>query len=279
MLIPALLLSACSGGTPANAREYPLQGEVLAIKGDRTEITIKHGDIKGFMPAMTMPFPIKRAGLLDGLAVGDLVTATLVVTDQESFLSTLEKTGSLPPDRRSTGQPMLSDSLRPGAIIPDIGLTDQTGHKFTLAAYRGQYVVFTFVYTRCPLPDYCPRMSTHFAAIQRAFADRPSLRMGTRLLSISFDPDFDTSDILAAYAKRVGADDAVWRFATAPRAPLDAFGLALGLTVMREGMAGDDITHNLRTVLMDREGKLVKIYNGNDWSPDDVVRDLEALIK
>ena len=285
-LIPALILisalvflTACGGSKPVNSREYLLVGEVLRIKADRTEITIKHGDVKGFMPAMTMPFPIKNPALLDGLAAGDLVKATLVVTDEESFLSTLEKTGSLPPERRSTGQPMLPDIIAPGAAVPDVILTDQTGQPLALASYRGRYLLFTFIYTRCPLPDYCPRMSKYFAAIQRAVIQRPALRHNVRLLSISFDPDFDSPQTLSAYARHVGADATIWRFATAPRREIDAFGSALGLSVTREGPKGDNITHNLRTVLMDRQGILVKTYDGNDWSPDGVVRDVEALIK
>ena len=280
ILVPVLaLLAGCGGSKPVNAREYSLEGEVLRIKADRTEITIKHGDIKGFMPAMTMPFPIKNPKLLDGLAAGDLVKATLVVTDEESFLATLQKTGSLPPERRSSGQPMLPDILAPGAAIPEIVLTDQSGQPLKLSSYRGQYLLFTFIYTRCPLPDYCPRMSKYFAAIQQAVLQRAALRKGMRLLSISFDPDFDSPRTLTAYARRVGADPAIWRFATAPRLDIDAFGRVLGLSVTREGPKGDSITHNLRTVLMDRQGILVKTYNGNDWSPDEVVRDVEALIR
>jgi len=280
ILIPALvLLTACGGSKPVNSREYPLEGEVLRIKADRTEITIKHGDVKGFMPAMTMPFPIKNPTLLEGIAAGDLVKATLVVTDEESFLSTLQKTGSLPPERRSIGQPMLPDTIKPGAAIPDVTLTDQTGQPLTLSSYRGQYLLFTFIYTRCPLPDYCPRMSKYFAAIQGALVRRPALRTAVRLLSISFDPDFDSPQTLGAYARRVGADAAIWRFATAPRREIDAFGSVLGLSVTREGAKGENIIHNLRTVLMDPQGTLVKTYNGNDWSPDEVVRDVEALIK
>ncbi len=280
ILIPALVvLTACGGRQPVHSREYTLEGEVLRIKADRTEITIKHGDIKGFMPAMTMPFPIKNPTLVDGLAAGDLVKATLVVTDEESFLSTLQKTGSLPPERRSQGQPMLPDLLKPGAAIPDITLTDQAGQPLALSSYRGRFVLFTFIYTRCPLPDYCPRMGKYFAAIQKAVIARPMLKTAVRLLSISFDPDFDSPQTLTAYARTVGADATIWRFATASAREIDAFGSPLGLSVTREGPKGGSLTHNLRTVLMDRQGALVKTYNGNTWSPDEVVRDVEALIK
>lgn len=274
-----VLAAACGGRTPVNSRQFPLEGEVLRVKADRTEITIKHGDIKGFMEAMTMPFPVKNPDLLKGLAVGDLVKATLVVTDEESFLSTIEKTGSLPPERRSAGQPVLPDVIQPGAMVPDATFTDQSGQLLRISDYRGQYLLFTFIYTRCPLPDYCPRMSRYFAAVQRVLVQRPALRKDVRLLSVSFDPDFDSPQTLRAYAASVGADATIWRFATAPRREIDAFGASLGLSVTREGASGQTITHNLRTALVDRQGVLVKTYSGNDWSPDEVVRDIEALTK
>jgi len=260
-------------------REYPLAGEVLSINPARTEITVKHGDVKGFMPAMTMPFAVKEPRQVEGLTVGDLVTATLVVNDEESYLKGIEKTGSLPPEQRTHPQPAAVEGLAPGALIPDVALTDEAGHPLTLAAYRGRFVLFTFIYTRCPLPDYCPRMNRFFADIQKAMAAKPALKDALRLLSISFDPDRDTPSVLRSHAKQMGADPAVWHFATAPGRKVDAFGASLGLSVTREGQADGTISHNLRTALMDRNGVLVKIYTGNDWSPDAVVRDVEALIK
>ena len=141
------------------------------------------------------------------------------------------------------------------------------------------YTLLTFIYTRCPLPDYCPRMNAHFAAVQRSLQADPALGRSVRLLSVSFDPGFDTPARLAAKAKEMGADPALWHFVTAPRERVDAFGAALGLSVLREGADGSNITHNLRTVLLDPDGKLARTYNGKDWSPEDVVRDLQALVK
>jgi protein SCO1/2 len=109
--------------------------------------------------------------------------------------------------------------------------------------------------------------------------DQPALRRHVRLLSISFDPDYDTPARLTAKAREAGADPALWHFATAPREQVDAFGATFGLSVLREGPNGREITHNLRTALIDRDGKLVKTYNGNDWSPQDVIGDLQALVK
>jgi protein SCO1/2 len=280
------LLALCAGaagcGTPprpVNVREFPLTGEILSIKPDKTEVRIKHDDVKGFMDAMTMWFTIKEPRMLDGLAPGDLVKATLVVTDEESYLTGLQKTGSRPPGEPPPAQPPAVEGLRIGDSVPDIVFTDETGRERRLASYRGTFALITFIYTRCPLPDYCPRMNAHFAAIQRAVKDQPLLRKNLRLVSVSFDPDYDTPARLKAKAKEMGADPALWHFVTGPRERVDEFGATLGLSVLREGPNGQDITHNLRTALLDRDGKLVKTYNGKDWSPEQVVGDLQALVK
>ncbi len=272
--------SACSAPPkPVNAREFPLTGEILSIKPDRSEVRVKHDEVKGFMDAMTMWFTIKDPRLLDGLAPGDLVKATLVITDEDSYLTGLAKTGSRPPGTPPPAQPPETEGLKVGDVVPEIALIDESGRETTFASARGDLTLITFIYTRCPLPDYCPRMNAHFGAIQRAVAGEPALRRSVRLLSISFDPEFDTPARLAAKAKDVGADPAIWHFVTAPRDRIDAFGAAFGLSVLREGSQGRDITHNLRTALVGRDGTLLKRYNGNDWSPDDVVRDLKALAK
>ena len=262
------------------ARAFKLAGEVLAVKPDRTQVTVKHEDVVGFMPAMTMPFTVKEPEQLDGISVGDLLQATLMVSDEEAWLTGIQKTGTLPPEERSgpAGEPP-SIELRPGMALPEIQLQVQDGRTRPLSSYRGSYLLLTFIYTSCPLPDYCPRMDNYFAALQRGILMSPPLREAVRLLSISFDPDVDTPKVLLEHAKQVGAYDAVWRFATADRADIDAFGAKLGLVVIREGKNGRQITHNLRTALIDRDGKLVKTYNGNDWSPEAVLADLAAAVK
>ncbi|MFO7695447.1 MAG: SCO family protein [Vicinamibacterales bacterium] len=272
--------AACSAPPPPAAnREFPLTGELLAIKPDKSEIQVKHDEVRGFMEPMTMWFTVKDPRLVDGLAPGDLLSATLVLTAEDSYLTTIRKTGSRPPGEASAPPPAPADILPLGATVPDIAFTDETGQPRPLSSYRGTYTLLTFIYTRCPLPDYCPRMNTHFAAVQRSLKADPALGRSVRLLSVSFDPEFDTPAVLAAKAKAMGADPALWRFVTAPRERVDAFGATLGLAVLREGDDGSNITHNLRTALLDRDGKLARTYNGKEWSPEDVVRDLQALVK
>lgn len=279
VLASLLALVSCSPATPpAKVREFPLTGQVLSVKPDRTEARVKHDEIKGFMDAMTMDFTIKAPKELEGLQPGDLIAATLVITDEEGYLRGIRKTGSAPlPAPAADGR--LAPELQPGEAAPDIEFLGADGKTQPLSAYRGSFVLMTFIYSRCPLPDYCPRMNTYFAAIQKAVAATPSLKANVRLLSVSFDPDFDTPARLTAAAAALKADPTIWRLVTAPRDRVDEFGARFGLTVVREGPNGQTITHNLRTPLLGRDGRLVKQYNGNDWSPDDVVRDLEGLIK
>lgn len=281
ILALAVATAAACGGTsspPANAREYPLTGQVLSINADRTEIRVRHDDVPGFMPAMTMPFSIKDPKLLDGLAPGDLIKATLVVTDEESYLTAIQKTGQAPlTGRADEAGPVVADLLLAGEAVPDLALTCDDGASRTLGDYSGSLLLMTFIYTRCPLPEFCPRMDAHFGRVQAAVKRDPDLRRSVRLLSVSFDPDHDTPDVLTAHAARVGADPALWRYATAPRDAVDAFGARFGLSVIRDGADGSGITHNLRTILVGRDGTLAKTYNGGDWSPADVVADLERL--
>jgi protein SCO1/2 len=272
--------AACSAPPPpASVREFPLTGEVLAIKPDRSEIQVKHDEVKGFMDAMTMWFNVKDPRLLDGLVPGDLIGATLVLTAEDSYLTGIRKTGARKPGEASVPPAEPVELLPLGAAVPDITFTDEAGQARPLSSYRGTYTLLTFIYTRCPLPDYCPRMNAYFAAVQRGLKADPRLSRSVRLLSVSFDPEFDTPARLAAKAREMGADPALWHFVTAPRAQVDGFGGKLGLSVLREGADGSAITHNLRTALLDPDGRLARTYNGKDWVPEDVIRDLQALVK
>lgn len=276
LILLCFLLVAC-GQPDRPTRQFPLTGEVLAVKADRTEITVRHDEVKGFMPPMTMPFTIKDPSLLEGLAPGDLISATLVLTDEDSYLTAIRKTGTLPPSARSPVSATPAPMLGPGSPVPDLSLTRDDGAAASLADERGKLVVITFVYTRCPLPEFCPRMDRHFKAIQDAVARDPRLAGQVRLLSLSFDPEFDTPARLQEHARRAGADPAIWRYATAPGEAIAAFGAPFGLSVVREGADRSNITHNLRTLLVGRDGTLAKTYNGGEWAPSEVLRDLVAL--
>ena len=274
LLFPLLLAVACA--RQPIARQYQLTGQILEVKPGGTELVIRHHDIPGFMPGMTMPFRLKDPALSKGLVAGDLVRATLMVTDEEAWLSTIEKTGTAPlPVQQAPAQPAVS-LVEPGDVVPDETLIDQDGRAFRVSSLRGSAVLLTFIYTRCPLPDFCPRMDANFSAVQRAL-EAGRLREPVHLLSVSFDPDFDTPATLRAHAARLGADPAIWTFATAPRAQVEAWGARLGLSLIRDAKDPTAITHNLRTAVIDREGRLVRIFDGNQWTPDEAIAALRSV--
>jgi protein SCO1 len=238
---------------------------VLAVDPARQELTIKHGDIRGFMPGMTMPFKVHDTKLLAGRTAGDLVTATLVVRDDAAYLSAVTTTGHSPLTEPPPARTM--DVVEDGAAVPDVPLTDDSGATRSLSDWRGRVLVVTFVYTRCPLPDFCLRMDQNFAAAQRAILEDSTLREHTALLSISFDPQHDTPAVLAEHARHAGADARVWRFATGDADAVTRFAGRFGVSVFREGMEPEGLTHNLRTAVIKPDGTLLTILNGNDWTP------------
>lgn len=255
------------------ARQYELEGQILAIRPAEREVLIRHGDIKGFMPGMSMPFKVRDPQLLDGRAPGDLVRASLMVTSDTAWIATLEKIGAAPLDEAADIPPAaFVEPVKPGSAVPALALTDHLGESLALPAWRGSAVAVTFIYIRCPLPQFCPLLDRRFAQIQRQILVDPKLAGRARLLSVSFDPDADTPAQLRAHANRLHADPAIWRFATAPREQVDHFAAHFGVNVIRE--PDGTITHNLRTAVIGPDGRVVRVYEGSEWAPDDIVADL-----
>jgi protein SCO1/2 len=254
-----------------------MRGQVLALRSE-TEVLVKHEDIKGFMPAMTMPYRVHDPELLRGKAAGDLVSGTLAVSDTDAWLTRLDKTGTapLPADVPAASAGASVALLGPGDTPPGTTLTDDTGGSLGLSNWKGSAIAITFIYTRCPLPQYCPLMDRRFADVQRAVKSDGTLNGRVHLLSVSFDPDADTPAVLRAHAKKLQADPAIWRFATAPRDLVDRFSAAFGVNVMRE--ADTTITHNLRTAVIDAQGRVLSVYHGTDWTPDQIVVDLRNAL-
>jgi protein SCO1/2 len=270
----ALLLTVAALGC-TRPREYELRGQVLAVDTERGELTIRHDDIPGFMPGMTMPFKVADPGEMQGRVPGDLVRATLVVRETEAYLSRVERVGHSPlteGDEPAAASPI----AMPGDLAPDVRFVDQDGHERRLSDFRGSVVAVTFIYTRCPVPTFCPLMDRNFAAVQRELAAtaRPDRR--AHLLSVSFDPEFDTPAVLGAHAARAGADKNRWSFVTGARTELEPFAKAFGVTMIRSDADEIEIIHNLRTAVIDPQGRIVTIFSGNEWTPTDLVRAMRA---
>jgi protein SCO1 len=228
-----------------------------------------------------MPYSVHDEKLLTGLAAGDLIDATLVVESNDAYLETITKTGSAPLEKPPADAPAPTASsgfelLKPGEPVPDAHFVDQDGRKRVFSAFKGTPVVMTFIYTRCPLPNFCPLMDRNFAKMQGPLTSDPSLSR-VHLVTVSFDPAIDTPPVLKQHAKELNADLRRWTFLTGDRDEIDRFAARFGVAVSRAPNDPRDITHNLRTVIIDSNGMLVKTYTGNDWTPDQLLNDLKPV--
>jgi protein SCO1/2 len=279
--ISALVLLLATAACGSSDREYTLQGQILSIEPDRRQANIKHEEIKGFMAAMTMPYKVRDAKEFADLKPGDLINSTLVVVSNDAFLKDVKKVGEAPLERSSVSSEPSAPSassgfelVKPGEPIPDAPVLDQDGRKTSLAALKGQTVVLTFIYTQCPLPTFCPLMDRHFVTIQERLKADPGLSK-VHLATVSFDPVTDTPPVLKKHAQQLGADLARWTFLTGDRNDIDRFASRFGVTIARDQSDPKNITHNLRTAIIDADGTLVKTYTGNEWTPDQILADLK----
>ena len=276
----ALLAGAC--GSSSDNKEYKLQGQIISVAPDHKDATIKHEDIKGLMPAMTMPYKVRDAREYETLVPGDLINATLVVVSNDAYLKDVKKVGNAPlekPPAEAAMPPASSgfELLKAGQPVPNGTFIDQDGKPTTLEAFRGSAVVVTFTYTKCPMPTFCPMMDRNFVTIQNKLkAEKNALNV--RLLTVSFDPATDTPPVLKAHAQMLGADPKLWTFVTGNRDDIDQWASRFGVSVSRALNDPRDITHNLRTAIIDRQGNLVQLYTGNEWTPEHLLADVHVMV-
>jgi protein SCO1/2 len=274
LVIPAMAAALGVGCRQAAPKRYPLHGQILAVDLTHQQLTIKHEDIPGLMPGMTMSYPVAAPSLMRGRTPGETITATLEVSDMTGRLVDIEHHGSAPLPAGSNAFAIASALLDVGDPMPDVALIDQHDRRRSLAEWKGMTTLITFVYTRCPLPNFCPLMDQHFATLQRSLLDDSTLRGRVKLISVSIDPAFDTPLVLAAHAAHVRADPAVWTFLTGDVGTIDHLAAQFGVGVLRDPQDAANITHNLRTTLIGADGRLAKVYSGNDWTPAEVLGEL-----
>ena len=274
LVVVALVVCGACSRAP-EAREFEVRGQILSVDPSRSEVLVDHEDIPGFMPAMVMPYKVSDAELLQGKKPGDLITATLVVEEVDAYLSTMTTTGHAPIKNPGAG-PAITDSdlLKEGDTVPAVALVDESGRPMRLSDLRGHRVALTFIYTRCPLPDFCPLMDKHFAALQQQIRSSKDLA-DVRLVSITLDPEFDTPAVLQKHAKVVGANPATWTFLTGDREQVLAVAKQFGIYT-EPGESADVVVHNLRTAVLDAEGRVVTVHSGNMWTPAELVADLKS---
>ena len=270
-----LIVAGVAGACSRPPREVELRGVVVSVDLPKQEITIQHGDIPRFMPAMTMPFKVQDVRMLEGRVPGDIVRGTLVVDETNTHLRTLERTGSGTAPTSRAASPQV---LAPGTQVPDARFLDDRGDTKRLSGWRGQALAVSFIYTRCPLPNFCPLIERHFKEVQALVLTDPNLHGRVRLLSVSFDPIHDRPAVLAARAKQLEANPAAWNYLTGERDEIDRFAAGFGVSVMPPAGGTQEIVHNLRTAVIDPEGRLTNILRGGEWTPQELMAQLRKTI-
>jgi protein SCO1/2 len=276
-----LLISSCHRSKPPATTRYPFTGRIISIDNQAQSALIDGDLVQGYMEAMAMTYKFKPASVIRQLSPGDAISADLIVVDHdprdestepEYWLENVKVTGHAksPPAKGSNSLHMPA----PGEEVPDFAFTNQDGKRVSLRQYRGKVLFVTFIYTRCPFADFCPRMSSNFNEIYKQLGTNPSLA-GAHLLSISFDPQHDTPKVLRDYGFSVAHTKAPslfrsWEFVAPEEAELSKIADFFALTVKPEGGM---ITHNLSTAVIGADGKIVSWYHGGDWQVSDLMKD------
>ena len=279
-----IALSGCKQSTPGmhdsaeggSLKTYGMRGKIVAVDAPSGEITVDHGAIPGFMEAMTMPYKLADANTVSEMHVGDVITARVVVRqDAAGPLSPRLDHVVIVGEARPDTKPKVSYHVpQPGDVVPDFRLLNQSGRQIHLAQFKGKVLLLTFIYTRCPVADFCPRMSANFAEIDKALATDKTLYRRTHLLSVSFDPAYDTPAVLRSYGgahtgRFTTEDFRHWDFAAPPEAELPAVEQYFDV-----GVTGNDpmtLMHSLSTILIGKDGKILAWYPSKDWKPAEVL--------
>jgi protein SCO1/2 len=264
-----------------NVTAYAAKGMLHAIRAEGWKAVIAHEDIPGYMEAMTMLLDVRNTNELAGLKPGDILTFRMLVTDTDGWIDQVKKVGSgTVPAREKSAAELAAEftELTPGALVPDCTLTNQAGQAIQVTNFRGRALAFTFIFTRCPFPVYCPRLNQNFAAVQNALlTDSAAAQTNWHLLSISFDPEFDTPERLANYGKVYKQNPAYWTFATGLTEEIQRLGGAFTLTYWKEEKVL--FNHNIRTVVVDRQGRVQRIFKDNEWKPEELVAEMKKAMQ
>ncbi len=263
-----------SNSAKTNSQIFEVRGVVQEVNPEKKQVTIKHEDIPNYMPAMTMPFDVKTTSELAEIAAGDEVKFRLVVTEDEGWIEDIQKIGTSTnavPEHQSVRVVRDVDALQIGDTMPDYTFTNSVGSKVSLSDFKGQALAFTFIFTRCPFPLYCPRMSRNFEETYNKLTAMPNGPTNWHLLSISFDPEFDTPAQLKRYSAAYNPDPKKWDFVTGSMTDIDAITEQFGLLIVYDK---GTYNHKLRTVVVNAAGKIQQIYIGNEWKSEELVEEI-----
>jgi protein SCO1/2 len=277
VIVVVICAGLAEGCQSAPEKHYSIQGEVISADPAKKLLTVKHGDIPGLMPAMTMSYQVADPKQIEALQPGDKISADLVVSESKGRLEkiVLISKGDVKPTPGTTQR-----IPEKGDAVPDFALVNQNGKIIHFGDYRGKVLLVTFIYTRCPLPDFCPRMNENFRAVQKLLQDTPGATERAEFLSISFDPEHDTAAVLKHYASlykksEPGEKPFDWQFAAPSVKDLSELAQFFGL-VYRPEQA--QIVHSLSTTVIGPDGKVEKWYSDNEWTPADAAQAMAEAI-
>jgi len=260
-----------------NVQTFQVKGVITKLFSDNKSVEIRHEEVTNYMPAMTMAFDVKNPKEISGLKTNDSVAFRLSVTDTDSWIDQIKKVEGKKVESKSlTELPATNgfrfvpdvEPLQVGDPLPEYHLTNQFGQAISTSQFKGQALAITFIFTRCPLPNFCPRMTSNFEQVQSKLLASDS-STNWRLLTISFDPEFDTPAVLKSYAELHHADPTHWSFLTGAPADIRAMSDQFGQSFWKDETGA--INHNLRTVVVDASGRIQKIFTGNNWTPDELI--------
>ncbi len=288
ILFSVLLFSACEKSSSPkltaspDAKHFAFKGKVVSVDKAKKTVTVAHEKIPGYMDAMTMAFPVNNDFVLNDLTGDADISADLVV-DKDAFW--LENIGvSAAANANQPAPPVNENFAQVGKEISDFSLVNQDGKPISLKDFRGKALAITFIYSRCPLPEYCILMSKNFSDAAIQVQNSSELKDKIRLLSISFDPETDTPQKLKEYGlgylgKNAKPDFTVWQLATGTDAQIKNVANYFGLHYETDPNNKAVINHSLVTFVIAPDGKVSKVFPGNDWTADDLLKELEAAGK
>jgi protein SCO1 len=278
LVLMALVVGAvsCRKEPVAGVQTFPVTGVVELLKPDGKTVVIRHAAISNYMEAMTMPFTVKERSELTGLLPGDEISFRLQVAENESWIDQIRKSGKtlptqLKPEAPEAAAPQTNTAPKLMlADIPDFALTNEFGQRVSLHQFKGQALAFTFFFTRCPIPEYCPRLAKNFEGACQKLNAMPHGPTNWQLLSISFDP-LDRPEVLKAYAERYRYDSNHWHFVTGNPDHIRELTRGFGVGVTNDGFF---INHDFATVVFDTTGRLQNMWRFGGDTTDILVNEM-----
>ena len=261
-----------------NLQTFQVRGVIVELSASGKTVRIRHEEIPDYMPAMTMPFDVRDTNELAGFAAGDTVIFQMKVTETDGWIEQIKKTAvaaaqtNILPAGATMRIVREVEPLSEGEVLPDYHFTNQLGRAVSLAELRGNAVVITFIFTRCPFPTFCPLMTSNFKSVHELLSNNSNAPTNWQLLEITIDPEFDTPARLKGHATMLKAESARWSFLTGSLMDVTALSEQFGLQFTRE--PGGGISHNLRTVVIDATGHVQKIIPENKWTPQELADEL-----